>query len=202
MSIILVRHGETALNVARVLQPVDTPLSAIGVGQAQALARRIAGLAIGGILSSDLPRALVTAQAIGAASGLPVQTTALLHERNFGDLRGLSYDGLGYDVMAMDAAPPGGESAAQFAQRVASAFTLVLQVRAALAAPLVVVTHGLVIRALLANHCRLDDRRPLRLGNTAVSIIEADPPHAVTLLACTAHLDAGLADDGRSLSGG
>lgn len=202
MSIILVRHGETALNVARVLQPADTPLSDIGVEQAHALARRIAGLSIGGILSSDLPRALVTAQAIGAASGLPVQTTALLHERNFGDLRGLPYDGLGYDVMTMDAAPPGGESAAEFAQRVASAFALVLQARAALAAPLVVVTHGLVIRALLANHCRLDDRRPLRLGNTAVSIIEADAPHAVKLLACTAHLDAGLADDARSLSGG
>ena len=30
MGIVLVRHGETALNVARVLQPADTPLSASG----------------------------------------------------------------------------------------------------------------------------------------------------------------------------
>ena len=34
MSIILIRHGETAFNVARVLQPADTPLSERGIAQA------------------------------------------------------------------------------------------------------------------------------------------------------------------------
>ena len=34
MTLLLIRHGETALNVARVLQPADTPLSARGVAQA------------------------------------------------------------------------------------------------------------------------------------------------------------------------
>ena len=74
MSIFLVRHGETALNVARVLQPADTPLSASGVAQAQAVARRLATLGVAGIVSSDLPRAWVTAQAIARACGLPVNT--------------------------------------------------------------------------------------------------------------------------------
>jgi probable phosphoglycerate mutase len=202
MSIILVRHGETALNLARVLQPADTPLSQTGVEQARALAGRIAAMGIGGILSSDLPRALATAQAIGAATGLPVQTTELLRERNFGDWRGQPYDGFGFDVMTMDTAPPGGESIADFEQRVASAFDRVRQLRATMAAPLVVVSHGLVIRALLANHCRPGEPAPPRLGNTALNIIEADSPHAVTLLACTAHLDARLADEQGSLSGG
>ena len=32
----LIRHGETSLNVARVLQPADTPLSARGHAQAVA----------------------------------------------------------------------------------------------------------------------------------------------------------------------
>ena len=40
----LIRHGETALNVARVLQPADTPLSARGIAQAEALARRLAAM--------------------------------------------------------------------------------------------------------------------------------------------------------------
>jgi hypothetical protein len=42
MSIILVRHGETALNAARVMQPADTPLSDLGKAQVLAVARRLA----------------------------------------------------------------------------------------------------------------------------------------------------------------
>ena len=39
MLLYLIRHGETPLNVARVLQPADTPLSERGQRQAQALAK-------------------------------------------------------------------------------------------------------------------------------------------------------------------
>ena len=92
MSLLLIRHGETALNVARVLQPADTPLSARGVMQAEALARRLATLDVVAIVSSDLPRALCTAEAIAAATGAPIETSALLQERNFGDWRGQPWD--------------------------------------------------------------------------------------------------------------
>lgn len=116
MSIILVRHGETPLNVTCMLQPADTPLSANGLAQAQAqaVALRLAGIQLAGIVSSDLPRALSTAEAIAAATGLVVQTTPLLHERNFGDLRGLHYDTLGFNPLTMSEAPPSGESVAAF----------------------------------------------------------------------------------------
>ena len=107
MTILLVRHGETPLNVTRMLQPADTPLSANGLAQAQAVAKRLAGMQLAGIVSSDLPRALSTAQAISAASGVPVSTTPLLHERNFGDLRGQPYDSLGFNPLTMEGAPPG-----------------------------------------------------------------------------------------------
>lgn len=53
MEIWLVRHGETAFNAARILQPADTPLSTHGLQQAQALAERLAGERFAGILSSD-----------------------------------------------------------------------------------------------------------------------------------------------------
>ena len=204
MGIVLVRHGETALNVARVLQPADTPLSASGVAQAQAVARRLATLGVAGIVSSDLPRAWVTAQAIARACGLPVTASALLHERNFGDLRGQPYDRLGFDPLAMNEAPPGGESVPVFSARVAAAFDQMLRLRAALPGPLVVVTHGMVIRALLTHHGRLADgiRLPQHLGNTCVSVVSVQPPHDVGLLACTRHLDASTQPDARSLSGG
>jgi 2,3-bisphosphoglycerate-dependent phosphoglycerate mutase len=202
MSIILIRHGETPLNVARTLQPADTPLSSTGLAQAQAVAQRMAGMHLTGIVSSDLPRALSTAQAISAATGLPFSTTALLHERNFGDLRGQPYDALGFNPLAMTDAPPGGESAAQFRERVAQAFAHIVALRATLGGNLAVVTHGLLIRALLANHLGAADTATLRVGNTSVTIIGPAAPHAVELLDCTVHLDTATEHDARSLSGG
>lgn len=205
MSIVLIRHGETPLNAARVLQPADTPLSDKGREQALAVARRIgasrpAPLAL---LSSDMPRALQTAQAIAAATGLALRTTTLLHERNFGDLRGRSYDSLGYDPLATDDAPPGGESVAEFEARVARAFDEILALRAALDGDLVVVSHGLVIRTLLARHARLPDGSvvPASFGNTSVTVLGPEPPHLAALVNCTVHLEGEVRDDGRGLSG-
>ena len=204
MSILLIRHGETALNVARVLQPADTPLSARGVAQAEALAQRLALMRVTAIVSSDLPRALATARAIAASTGSPVETSALLRERNFGDWRGQPYDGMPVNPLTMLEAPPGGESAAVFARRVALAFAHIVLMRAAIGGTLAVVTHGLVIRALLASHVRLPDAAsaPTHLGNTSLSVVDARPPHRVTLLDCTRHLDAGSRDDATALSGG
>jgi len=204
MSIFLVRHGETALNVARVLQPADTPLSPTGVAQAQAVARRLARLGVSAILSSDLPRAWQTARAIADATGAPVTPTPLLHERNFGELRGQPYDALGFNPLATDDAPPGGESTNDFHRRVAQAFEQLVAMRSGLPGNLAVVTHGLVIRALLANHLPAVEGGTalLKVGNTSVTVCGATAPHAVELLDCTRHLDDAIAHDGRSLSGG
>ena len=68
MAIVLVRHGETALNAARVLQPADTALSERGIAQAHSLARRLVARGrIAAVLGSDLPRAKV-ATASGSES--------------------------------------------------------------------------------------------------------------------------------------
>ncbi len=205
MSIVLVRHGETALNAARVMQPADTPLSERGVAQARSLAQRLAATQrVTAIVSSDLPRAWGTAEAVARAVGLPVQPSALLQERNFGALRGQPYDTLGFDPLVMDEAPPGGESAAAFDRRVQAAFDEMCRLHAARATDLVVVTHGLLIRRLLAGPLRLgaEALRDLHLGNTSVSIFDALPPHAMQLLNCTRHLDSAARDDSRALSGG
>ena len=202
--LLLIRHGETALNVARVLQPADTPLSERGLAQAEALARRLATMGVRAILSSDLPRTLRTAEAIAAATGASIETTPLLQERNFGDWRGRSYDAMAVDPLTMGEAPPGGESTAAFAQRVDAVFAHVLQRTAALEGALAVVTHGLVIRALLATQVRLADGmlQPTHLGNTSLSIVGVQPPHRVELLNCTRHLGADAPDDAQALSGG
>ena len=204
MTIILVRHGATALNVARVLQPPDTPLSASGLAQAEAVARALVVLRPAGLVSSDLPRAMLTAEAIARATGLSLSTTPLLQERNFGDLRGRAYDTLGFDPLTLVHAPPGGESASDFESRVAQAFALLVQRRAGLAGPLVVVTHGLVIRAMLAGPAGLAPAllEGLHIGNTAVTVLAEGPPHAVQGFNSTEHLDTGSRDDPRALVGG
>lgn len=203
-AIIIVRHGETALNAARVLQPAATPLSARGRAQAQAVAQRLAAEPVAAVLSSDLPRAWATAEAIAARCAVPLRASERLQERNFGVLRGRPYDSLGFDPLVMAAAPEGGESLAAFERRVDAAWQEILAASRGLQGDLVVVTHGLVIRRLLAVSGAVPAATlaALHLGNTALSILAAEPPHAARLLGCTRHLEGGQADDGRALVGG
>lgn len=217
MTIFLIRHGETDLNVARVLQPPDAPLSLRGRAQAMALAARLANMADtatalrpAGVLTSDQPRAAQTAQALADACGLVPLPSALLRERHFGDWRGRAYDELPADVLRSEAAPPGGESGPAFRERVDAALAQLLQRHAELggAGPLVVVSHGLLIWDLLARHLdRGTAAMPSHLGNTSLTVFDAKAPHRVRLLACTRHLDEGSsdgrwADDPRALCGG
>ena len=204
MSIILVRHGETALNVARVLQPADTPLSERGLAQAEAVAQRLGTLGVAAIVSSDLPRALRTAQAISAATGAAIETSPLLQERNFGDLRGQAYDTLGFNALTMDDAPPGGESTAAFRQRVDAAFADAVARHARIEGNLAFVTHGLVIREIVSRLVQLGEgvSAPASIGNTSITVVSGVAPHGVDLLDCTVHLDAGAKDNAGNLSGG
>jgi probable phosphoglycerate mutase len=204
MSIVLVRHGETDFNAARVLQPADTPLGARGRAQADAVARRLAATPVADILASDLARAWATAEAIAARCAVPLRASSRLHERNFGALRGRPYDDLGFDPIASADAPEGGESIADFDTRVAQAWAEISAAAHGLRGDLVVVTHGLVIRRILGRVGAVPAATlpQLHLGNTSVSIIEAEPPHALRLLNCTRHLDDASADARQGLVGG
>ena len=143
------------------------------------------------------------AEIAAALGSVDLQLSELLQERNFGDLRGRSYDELDYDPLAVPDAPPGGESVADFEQRVAQAFKEIVAIRARVEGDLIVVTHGLLIRTLLARHASFPAGLavPGHLANTSVSVISAAAPHEVSKLGCTAHLDGANADDGRGLVG-
>jgi 2,3-bisphosphoglycerate-dependent phosphoglycerate mutase len=181
---VLVRHGETLGNAARVVQRPDVPLNDRGVRQAALLAERLLALGFAHVLCSDLPRARMTADPLrGHAT---VEDTPLLQERNFGDLRGTPYAELTVDMFAPDYVPPNGESAEVFDRRVARAFELVVERRRALPGALVVVTHGLVCAAIVQNHCRA--ALPDLFDNTGITLLEPEPPFAVQLLNCTRHL--------------
>lgn len=191
MAIVIVRHGETALNRARVVQPKDTPLSETGLSQAALVAKRLAEQ--GGVVrvvSSDLPRALSTASAVADATGLVLETNPLLRERDFGELCGTPYDELKVELFAQGYTPPGGETWEVFFARAAQAFDHVLQRAEGLEGDLVVVTHGLMCHALVGHHCRLPEgeEMPLYWFNAGVTVVDAKAPHAVSLLNCGEHL--------------
>lgn len=191
MSIVIVRHGETEGNASRVLQVAETPLNARGMRQAERLAERLHDFGITQILCSDLPRAQMTAAPIAARLGLPVELTALLQERNFGDLRGTPYARVNGDPFGPDFHPPNGESWDMFHERVAQAFEYIADVRAKLTeGHLLVVTHGLVCRAILTRHVAWTDRDPPpdRFYNTSVTVLEPIAPYTARLTNSYDHL--------------
>lgn len=80
-SIYFVRHGSTIGGETKAYQSDDEPLSESGKRQASALAERFEGsIPIDTILSSDVSRALETAQIIGARLGHAVEPLPLLRE--------------------------------------------------------------------------------------------------------------------------
>ena len=194
MAIYLVRHGETAGNAALVVQKPDIPLSHRGIDQARRLARRLAGEGIGEILSSDLSRAVMTAEAVRETTGAPLRFDFLLQERNFGEVRGTPYAELDFDLFAADYEPPGGESWERFEARMDEAWVLIQRAAEACEENLAVITHGLVCRSVVARRTCLpegDDQAPRGLSwrNTSVTILDGPDPWEVRLLNCSAHLD-------------
>ncbi len=197
MTILLVRHGETDGNAARILQRPDAPLNERGMRQAKALARRVLAQGFVHVLCSDLARARMTAEALAAGSGVAIEESPLLQERNFGDLRGKPYAELTENPFSHDFAPPNGEDWPTFHARVAQAFALIVSRRRGVNGALVVVTHGLVCRALAERHALLPEgvAVPERFDNTSITIMHEDAPHRVSLLNCTRHLTTALEAD-------
>lgn len=85
----LIRHGETVDNVAQIMQgQTQGCLTEHGREQAEEVAARLAKVKIDAIVSSDLRRAIQTAEIISTRHGLPVSVTPLLRERDWGSFTG------------------------------------------------------------------------------------------------------------------
>jgi 2,3-bisphosphoglycerate-dependent phosphoglycerate mutase len=194
MTILLVRHGETDGNAARVLQRPEVPLNERGIRQAEQLAQRLIALGFAHIVCSDLLRARMTAAPLAACAGMTIEETPLLQERNFGDLRGMPYAALPEDPFGPHVAPPNGEDWATFHARVANAFAFVVHRRRSLNGNLVVITHGLVCRAVVERHTKVMAGAvvPERFDNTSITALHGDAPHTVSLINCTRHLTPSL----------
>jgi probable phosphoglycerate mutase len=90
-TLVLLRHGETDWNAeGRAQGHADVPLNERGHGQAAGVAPVLAGFGPARLWSSDLARAMQTAQHVAAATGLAIEPDARLREYDVGKRSGLT----------------------------------------------------------------------------------------------------------------
>lgn len=125
-TVVLLRHGQTDHNVTGRMQGhLDSVLTDDGHGQAAAVAPRIAALAPDRVISSDLRRAVDTADVVAAACARPVKFDPRLRETHLGEWQGLTvaeveatWPGAIAEWRSDPAwAPPGGESRLEVVRR-------------------------------------------------------------------------------------
>jgi broad specificity phosphatase PhoE len=191
--LVLWRHGQTAWNAEQRFQGhTDIGLDDVGREQAERAARILAGVAPTVIVSSDLARAVETAAALHAVTGVEVHTDERLRETYGGAWQGKTIDEIratdaaAYDLWradtAIDVRAGGGETRSQLAQRAVPAIMDALGLAPA-GATVVVVSHGGTVRAALGTLLRL----PMQnwsaiagLANCCWSVLEehqVDPAH-------------------------
>lgn len=153
----LIRHGSTALNSSdsadRIRGWSNLPVNAAGEREAKELADKLKNSGIRLIVSSDLKRAMTTADALADTTGADVVASKKLRPWNVGDYTGeLSSKVLKvlgqYAEEAPDKRVPGGESFADFRDRTFDGVREAL--REARTRQLAIVTHHRVERLLKA----------------------------------------------------
>jgi alpha-ribazole phosphatase len=204
LRLLLLRHGETAWNRERRYQGwKDTPLSAAGLQQAEAVARELKEHPFAAVYSSPLQRARETAAPIASAHGLEVLTDPAFKELAFGEWEGLTLD----EARTRDAklyegwaktphlvSPPGAETLAQARERVLAGLE---RLRAGHRDEVVcLVAHGIPVRILIleALGLGLDRIWTLHSAPTGISELEfRDDWTAVHRMNTLVHLDTALA---------
>lgn len=159
MTLYLLRHGESEGNQRQLFSGVhDHPLTERGRSQARQAGEAFRGHAFGRLFTSQLSRAIETADLFLAASGARVgarQAMAELNERNFGafeaqpqpPVQDLQPDDTRWRICRdVEFAPPGGESMRQTHQR-AVAFLESLRGQAG-TGDILIVAHGNVLRSM------------------------------------------------------
>jgi len=178
--VILIRHGETVWNLeGRYQGQLDSPLTARGVQQAEAIATRLRDCSFDHLYASDLGRTWQTAAPIAAATGHAPIPEPRLRERHFGIFHGLERTAIqeryprehrAYSADDPDYAVPQGESLRQLHERVVSCLEE-LAVRHA-GQRLVLISHGGALAALLRHVMGIPIAapRPFKLFNAAFNL--------------------------------
>ena len=198
---LLLRHGQTPMSVQkRYAGRSDVPLTDTGVAQAAAAAKRLASAGIDAIVASPLQRAVRTAEAVAAVTGLAVVTDDGFRETDFGAWEGLTFTEVRQrwpsEVTSWLAdpavAPPGGESFAEASERVTAALDRVLDRRAG--QTVLIVSHVTPIKTLVAAALLAPPPALFRMHLDVAALCEidwyADGPAVLRSFNDTAHLSS------------
>jgi len=199
-TVLLVRHGETEWNVQHRIQGQgDSALTEAGERQAELLGDRLAGTHIDAVYSSDLTRALRTAEAIAERHALRPILDRGLRERGFGRWEGLTLDQAREDdAEALDMwqndlenfRPPGAESSNDMRRRACDALQRILA--DCPGKRIVIVSHSGPVRQMLAATLEMpgQESRRLRIANASITTLQAGPER-ITLVTFndTCHLE-------------
>ena len=203
-TVILVRHGRTTANTAGVLagRSPGVRLDERGREQVARLGERLAGLPLRGLVSSPMVRCRETAAAIASrqqpgTGAVDVERESALAEVDYGEwtggtLKTLSKEPLWRTVQAHPSAVtfPGGESMSGMAARAVSAvrrWDARLAAEHGAEAPWVAVSHGDVIKAILADALgiHLDQFQRIVVDPASVSVVRYTPDRPFVLMSNT-----------------
>jgi phosphoserine phosphatase len=187
-----VRHGESEGNAARVFTgQTDSPLTARGRQQAEAVAGELAKVKFDRIVSSDLSRTRDTAEVIAKRHRIAVEVLPELREIDVGERTGKDFDETaGMPGWSDDGfvAWPGGETLGQVLERTLGAIERLT--RESPGKTILIVGHGGVNRILLSHFLGILpklDRSPAT--NTNVSVVHTDgKTHTVERLFAADHM--------------
>ena len=153
----LIRHAQTTWNVDKLIQgQKDTPLTEFGLHQAQTWGQCLSSCAFDRLLSSDLGRALASAETINRSLQIPIDTSMKLRELDWGAWTGKRVKDIKAKnpqlLTSMEAAgwlfcPPGGESRKKVRKRACEA--LMAAARKWPGETILTVTHEGVIKCLI-----------------------------------------------------
>lgn len=199
IALYVVRHGQTVDNLEdRIQGHTDSPLTELGVRQAEKVAERLSTEQFDAVYSSDLGRAVRTAQIIALPHSLSVRTTPLLRELHLGVAQGLTREQFRraypqecrlWESSPAIHRPPGGETVGSAIDRCGEFLRQILAEHAD-GAKLAVIAHGGSLKGLLIAQFGLPISffESMSVSNASLSILDVGERPRLRLYNDTCHL--------------
>ena len=201
MKLIIIRHGETPWNARHKVQGLsDQPLSKEGLWQAELLSGRFAKMDIDAIYTSNLRRAIQTAEAVAKYHPkIPMTKDKTLNEMAWGVWEGLSFKQIQkrfpkqFASRLLDKyhfAPKGGESPAILKKRLTPFLKKLIKKHEG--QTVLIVGHGGINRVLMGILMEWDNKKitDVFTKNTAVNILHVKKGKSrLHLFNCIKHLE-------------
>lgn len=182
--ITIIRHGETMWNLQKRIQGQrNSKLSENGITQAELVANALTKREFDVLVSSDLERAVETANIINQQLLLPHKCNRNLRERSFGIFEGMNFTEIEeeypdefrrYKERNPEFVVPGGESIKQLYMRVTSEIEAIA--RKYKDQKVLIVSHGLVLEMMMYKNfnLKLDEPRTFSINNSSISSFYID----------------------------